>query len=151
VITPYIGTTQQTATTFNSTATVETVTGLTNGTTYTFTVAAKNAHGIGLSATSGAVTIGPPVANAGPDATVGSGAQFALDARGSSDPNHQPLTFHWDQIGGPLAVIDDPSKSRPQLTAPKGPATLTFRVTVTNASGTASGTDSVVITVTAPK
>jgi Tol biopolymer transport system component len=151
VITPYTGTTKQTSTTFSSTTTTETVTGLTNGTTYTFTVAAKNARGIGPSATTSAVTIGPPVANAGADATVNSGAQFVLDASGSSDPNHQPLTFHWDQIGGPLAVIDDPSKSRPQVTAPKGAATLTFRVTVTNSGGTASSTDSVVITVKAPK
>jgi streptogramin lyase len=151
VITPYIGTTKQASTAFSSTATTETVTGLTNATTYTFAVAAKNARGIGPSATSSAVTIGPPVANAGPDATVSSGAQFVLDGSGSSDPNHQPLTFHWDQIGGPLAVIDDPSKSRPQVTAPKGAATLTFRVTVTNSGGTAGSTDSVVITVKAPK
>jgi streptogramin lyase len=151
VITPYIGTAKQTSMSFNSTATTETVTGLTNATTYTFTVAAKNARGIGPSATSSAVTVGPPVANAGADATVSSGAKFVLDASGSSDPNHQPLTFHWDQIGGPLAVIDDPSKSRPQVTAPKGPVTLTFRVTVTNSGGAASSTDSVVITVKAPK
>ena len=47
VVTPYVGTTAQTATTFNSTATSQTVTGLTNGTTYTFKVAAKNGNGTG--------------------------------------------------------------------------------------------------------
>ncbi len=42
---------------YNSTATTQVVTGLTNGTTYTFTVAAKNARGIGAqSVASNAVT-----------------------------------------------------------------------------------------------
>ncbi len=57
VVTPYVGSTAQTATTFNSTATTETVTGLTNGTTYTFTVAAINSVGTGTaSAQSNSVT-----------------------------------------------------------------------------------------------
>ena len=57
VVTPYIGGIAQTATTFNSTATTETVTGLTNGTSYTFKVAATNSVGTGAqSAASSAVT-----------------------------------------------------------------------------------------------
>ena len=60
VVTPYIGATPQAAHTFNSTATTETVTGLTNGTTYTFKVAAKNAIGTGAqSATSNTITPAP--------------------------------------------------------------------------------------------
>jgi titin len=47
VVTPYVGTLAQSAQTFSSTATAQTVTGLTNGTTYTFVVAAVNALGIG--------------------------------------------------------------------------------------------------------
>ncbi len=42
VVTPYIGATAQTAQTFTSTATTEAATGLTNGTAYTFNVAAIN-------------------------------------------------------------------------------------------------------------
>ena len=48
VVTPYLdGTTAQTAQTFNSTATTETVTGLTNGGKYTFKVAAINGRRYG--------------------------------------------------------------------------------------------------------
>ena len=45
MVTPYIGGVAQATQTFNSTATTETVTGLTNGTAYTFTVAAINGVG----------------------------------------------------------------------------------------------------------
>jgi hypothetical protein len=47
VVTPYVGTIAMATRTFNSTTTTETVTGLTPGTTYTFTVAAVNAAGTG--------------------------------------------------------------------------------------------------------
>jgi hypothetical protein len=47
VVTPYVGTAAQSPRVYNSTATTQVVTGLKNGTTYTFTVAAKNARGIG--------------------------------------------------------------------------------------------------------
>ena len=48
IVTPYLnGTTAQATQTFNSTATAETVTGLTNGTAYTFKVAAINSVGTG--------------------------------------------------------------------------------------------------------
>ena len=47
VVTPYAGTTPGTAQTFQSTATTQTVTGLTNGTGYGFRVAAVNSAGTG--------------------------------------------------------------------------------------------------------
>jgi hypothetical protein len=47
VITPYAGSTAQPTRTFNSTATTETVNGLSNWTTYRFKIAAKNARGTG--------------------------------------------------------------------------------------------------------
>ncbi len=65
VVTPYIAGVAQTAQTFSSAATTETVTGLTPGTSYTFKVAAVNAAGTGpASAASAAVTV-----NAGPSLT----------------------------------------------------------------------------------
>jgi hypothetical protein len=47
VVTPFVGTAAQGSVTFNSTATTQTITLLTNGTTYTFKVAAKNVNGTG--------------------------------------------------------------------------------------------------------
>jgi Fibronectin type III domain len=47
VVSPYVGTVAQTALPFASTALSEIVTGLTTGTTYTFTVAAQNSRGAG--------------------------------------------------------------------------------------------------------
>jgi hypothetical protein len=65
VVTPYIAGVAQAAQTFGSTATTESVTGLTPGTAYTFTIAAVNAAGTGpASASSAAVTV-----NAGPSLT----------------------------------------------------------------------------------
>ncbi|MEK8104124.1 fibronectin type III domain-containing protein [Micromonospora sp. M12] len=69
VITPYIAGVAQTPQTFASTATTQTVTGLTPGTAYTFTVTAVNAGGAGPpSAPSASVTpnASPSLANPPP-------------------------------------------------------------------------------------
>ena len=65
-ITPFIGTTAQTAILTGSTATSYTVTGLTNGTAYTFTVAAINANGTGA-ASSASAPITPSAVPGAPD------------------------------------------------------------------------------------
>jgi hypothetical protein len=63
VVTPYIGAVAQPSQVFNSRATAETVTGLENGTSYTFRVAARNANGIGpRSDESNLITVGTPAA-----------------------------------------------------------------------------------------
>ncbi len=75
VVTPYIGTDAQTARVFTSAATTATITGLTDGTSYTFAVAARNTNGTGpQSAASGPVTPGTPVAPTNVVAVAGSGA-----------------------------------------------------------------------------
>jgi predicted lipoprotein with Yx(FWY)xxD motif len=67
IVTPFIGTTAQAARTFNSSATSETVTGLANGTIYTFKVKARNSQGTSSSSpASNAVKIGVPAAPAKP-------------------------------------------------------------------------------------
>jgi hypothetical protein len=60
VVTPYIGTTAQSPQNFNSPSNSVTVVGLTNGTTYTFKVAASNGVGTGPTAATTPVLIGLP-------------------------------------------------------------------------------------------
>jgi len=71
-VTPYVGTTAQAPISTGSTAVTFTVTGLTNGTTYTFTVAALNASGAGAdSAASAPVTPAPPTVPGTPTGLTG--------------------------------------------------------------------------------
>ena len=72
VVTPFVGAVVGTPRVFNSTAVTEVVTGLVNGTTYTFKVKAHNARGSGPSSVaSRAVTVGAPVAPATPGVAPG--------------------------------------------------------------------------------
>jgi titin len=77
VVTPYLSGAAQTPTTFNTTATTQTITGLTNGTTYRFRVQAVNTIGTGpSSADSNAVTPFAPTVPGAPTigtATAGAG------------------------------------------------------------------------------
>ena len=90
-----------------------------------------------------------PVAVAGPDQTVDEGAAVALDGSASSDPNGDPLSYQWEQIGGPTVALSDPTTAQPGFVAPSVPtggATLTFRLTVSDGVH-ASDPDTVDITI----
>lgn len=92
----------------------------------------------------------PPVADAGVDQVVSSGATFQLDGTGSADPDGDPLTYEWTQIGGPQAVLTNEHDAQPQVQAPQGPANLIFQVTVYDDEDRLD-TDTVSITVVKPK
>jgi hypothetical protein len=85
-----------------------------------------------------------PVATAGPDAGVGSRAAFTLD--GTATTGAAPLQVRWEQVGGPPAVLRDPRSLRTDVPGVAGPATLRFRLTVTDRLGETAG-DEVVVTV----
>jgi hypothetical protein len=89
-----------------------------------------------------------PTANAGSDRSVSSGASFTLDGQTSSDPEGQPLTYLWQTTSA--AVIREPTSAVTAVDGVTGPATLTFRLTVTDGAGN-SDDDEVVITVLRPK
>jgi len=81
----------------------------------------------------------PPVAGVTPkEQEVEEGETVSLDASNSSDPNHDIVTFKWEQIGEPLVMLSDPGAALCTFTAPDvGPEglALTFQLTVTDSTG----------------
>lgn len=60
-----------------------------------------------------------PIANAGPDQTVGASGQVTLDGGASSaNDSGQTLSYAWTQIGGTSVTLDDASTAAPAFTAP---------------------------------
>ncbi|MFL5442692.1 MAG: PKD domain-containing protein [Myxococcales bacterium] len=93
----------------------------------------------------------PPVANAGADQTVASGALVTLDGSASADPAGAALTFQWSQTAGAAVTLSSATTVKPTFTAPivpfgQPPAVLAFSLVVKSANGTSAG-DSVNITV----
>ncbi|MFL5376271.1 MAG: PKD domain-containing protein, partial [Myxococcales bacterium] len=74
------------------------------------------------------VTVSPeapppaPIANAGTDQAVASGASVTLDGSASSGPAGLPLTFAWSQSSGPAVVLTGADTATPSFTAPVVPA-----------------------------
>jgi predicted lipoprotein with Yx(FWY)xxD motif len=118
VVTPFIGAVAQTARVFNTAALVQNITGLVNGTTYTFRVAARNVRGVGPnSVASGAVaptlqptlravmntTIGQPILVNSAGRTV---YLFVPDAAGTTSHVNGVLRANWPYVtwGGPVTV-----------------------------------------------
>src|SRR5207248_1432794 len=86
IVTPFLGGVAQTPQTFNSTATTEIVTGLTNASSYTFKVAARNANGTGpQSVATVAIVVGTPTAPTGVTATAATGAATVFWTKSSTD------------------------------------------------------------------
>ena len=98
-----------------------------------------------------------PVANAGADQTVASGATVALDGSGSEDPDGTITAFGWVRTGGTegaSATLVDAIKAEASFTADALEAgaqnvTHEFTLTVTDDLGDTS-TDTVAVTVIAP-
>ncbi len=92
----------------------------------------------------------PPTASAGAGQEVKAGDQVTLDGSHSSDPENGVFFYLWEQVSGPQVQLSNPAVADPFFTAPNVPlegASLSFRLTVTDAGGLTS-TDTCIVNVT---
>lgn len=90
-----------------------------------------------------------PIADAGPDQTVGEGETVTLDGSNSSDPDGFIASYAWTQTAGVSVSLSNPLSAHPVFTAPSvGPdgASLTFLLTVTDNEGL-QATDTCIVNV----
>ncbi len=88
----------------------------------------------------------PPEARAGDNQTVNAGATVTLDGSRSSDPDGDPLTYAWTQTSGTAVTLSDAAVAQPTFTAPAGPASLRFSLTIQDGRG-GTASDEVLVTV----
>jgi hypothetical protein len=146
-VTPYIGSNAQTPVTVtgNPPNTSTTVTGLTNGTTYTFKVSATNGNGTGpdSSASNAVVPSAPsaPGAPTGVTATGGNGSASVswtapTDTGGSGLTKYTVTPFIGSNGQTPVTVTGTPLATSTTVSGLTNGTTYTFTVSATNATGT---------------
>ena len=86
----------------------------------------------------------PPIAKAGADQNVSTGATVTLDGSGSSDPEGKPLTYAWSQTSGPSVTLSG-DKTVKATFKPTTAGTYEFKLSVSD--GGASAEDSVQVVV----
>ncbi|GAB3443519.1 hypothetical protein GCM10027517_22100 [Phycicoccus ginsengisoli] len=147
-VTPYVGSTKQAAVTVtgNPPATTATVTGLTNGTAYTFTVSATNALGTSSeSSPSAAVTPAPPAtvpgAPSGVSAVAGNASAVVSWSAPSSDggaaiSSYTVTPYAGSVAGTPVVVSGSPPATSATVSGLTNGTAYTFTVSATNSVGT---------------
>ena len=95
-----------------------------------------------------------PVANAGPDQAVASGAAVTLTGAASTDADGDPITYLWSQTSGTTVSLSSSTAAQPTFTAPilnlgDPVSTLTFSLTV-NDGTVSSALDTIIISIQAP-
>ena len=95
----------------------------------------------------------PPTADAGADVTVNEGEMVSLDGSGSSDPDDGIAAYFWEQTGGPVVDILEPTAGQTSfialnLTSSESVA-FTFELTVQD-NGGLTAKDTCVIIVATP-
>ena len=88
----------------------------------------------------------PPIANAGADQTVATGATVNLNGGGSSDPDGDTITYAWSETTSSGVVLSNANTVSPSFTAPASATTVTLQLVVTDSRGM-SGNDTVDVVV----
>jgi RHS repeat-associated protein len=136
-VTPYVGTTPGTAVTVGGGTLTATVTGLTNGTAYTFQVYATNAMGNSSAVASGAVVVGSPAAPTGVAATAGANQATvnwtAPASNGGAISGYVVQAYAGSQAQNSIAVAG--SVVTATLSGLQGGVAYTFQVTAANSFG----------------
>ena len=140
-VTPYVAGVAQAAHVFSSTATTETVTGLTNGTAYTFKVAATNGSGTGpqSAGASAAIVVGAPTAPRSVTAVPGN-AQATVSWTVPVSSNASSITGYTvtPYVAGvaQAAHVFSSTATTETVTGLTNGTAYTFKVAATNGSGT---------------
>jgi hypothetical protein len=140
--------------TFGPTTTTATLTGLTNGTAYTFTVNVTNS--VGASVYSNPVTLTPATVPNAPVNLTGSAGneQVTLDWTLPTNVGGSALTattIHGTSAqGSPFVKAFNPTTTTATLTGLTNGTTYTFTVTATNGVGTSADSNLITLTPTAP-
>jgi hypothetical protein len=137
LVTPYIGAVAQPGRTFNSTASTQVITGLTNGATYTFKVSGFNAIGTGPATTFAALIVGAPTPPAGVTAVTGVGqatvSWIAPADNGSAITGYVVTPYLGLVAQAPMTFA---SAAVSQIITGLTPGTYTFKVAAVNVRGT---------------
>jgi hypothetical protein len=91
-----------------------------------------------------------PVADAGPDQVGVRAGTITLDGSASSDPDGDPLTYQWTQIGGVNVAISGVTTAKATFTAAEG-QTYNFRLTVKDPGGLQASARVMVTTAKTPE
>jgi hypothetical protein len=139
IVTPIKAGSAQSPRVFNSTATTHTITGLTNGASYKFQIAARNAVGTSATSTSsGAIKVGAPGAPPKPTVSkVGSGSlKVTFTAPSGNGAPITSFTATCSSSNGGVTKSKSASKSPITVSGLSAGKTYRCRVTATNSRGT---------------